>query len=267
MRHALRLLLLLAVPALSARAESEFQYRIPDGWANVLSPNFIADNVPQRVMTQAASGKFALYAIDPERATRESVPVSLNVVEMPSTGTVTLAAVRQGAVEMQQHLSGTGTRVNLEEVKVTKLNDVDIGFVNSSIDTRGGSMRMLQYMIPGRTKVAVLTYVCPLLDSDHYRPIFESSAMATTGAYDHSGFGSAFSTGFNSGFSWKRAWMSGVLAAILAVIVVMVNASRSKPRTALVQSVATPTVWDCPNCKRRVPLRVAQCRCGTPRPA
>jgi hypothetical protein len=159
-----------------------------------------------------------------------------------------------------------GATVNLEETKVTKLNDVDIGFVNSSVNTRHGSLRMLQYMIPGKTKLAVLTYVCPLEDSDHYRPIFESSAMATTGAYDNSGFASGLSSGFNSGFSWKRMWVSGALAAVLAVIVVMINASRNKPRTAPVHTAATPTVWDCPNCKRRVPMRVTQCRCGTPQP-
>ena len=266
MRHAFRILLLLAVPTFSARAASEFQYKIPDGWADVMSPTFIADNVPQTVMSNAASGKFALFAVDPKRATRQSAPVSLNVVEMGSTGTVTLAVVRQGALEMQQHLSGTGTTVNLEEMKVIKLNDVDIGVVNSSVVTARGSLRMLQYMIPGKTKLAVMTYVCPLEDSDHYRPIFESSAMATTGAYDHSGIGSAFSSGFNRGFSWKRAWVSGALAAVLAVIVVMVNASRSKPKTAPVQSASMPTVWDCPNCKRRVPIRVTQCRCGTPQP-
>jgi len=228
----------------------------------VLAPGFIADNVPQSVMAQVASGKYAVFAIDPSRATRQSAPVSLNVVETTPTGRVTLGAVRQGAVEMSHHLSGMGATVNLEEMKVIKLDDVDVGFVNSSVETGRGSMRMLQYMIPGKTKVAVLTYVCPLQDADHYRPIFESSAMATTGAYDHSGFVS----GFNSGFSWKRAWISGVAAAVLAVIVVMINASRSKPKTAPVPSPSMAIVWDCPNCKRRVPIRIAQCRCGTPQP-
>jgi hypothetical protein len=249
---------------LSVRADSEFHYKIPDGWTNVMSPGFIPDNVPTTVVANAASGKYALFAIDPTRASRQSAPVSFNVVEMAATGTVTLAVVRQGAGEMSQKLSGMGATVNLEEVKVTKLNDVDIGVVNSSVNIRRGSLRMLQYMIPGKTKLAVLTYVCPLEDSDHYRPIFESSAMATTGAYDHSGFGSAFNTGFNRGFSWKRMWVSGALAAVLAVIVVMVNGSRNKPRAAPVQTA--PTVWDCPSCKRRVPIRVTQCRCGTPQP-
>src|SRR5438552_4483275 len=181
MRHGLRVLLLLVVPALTAHADDALHYRIPDGWADVMSPTFIADNVPQTVITNAASGKYALFAIDPKRATRQSAPVSLNVVEMASTGMVTLAVVRQGAEEMSQKLSGMGAAVNLEEIKVMKLNDVDIGFVNSSVEIRRGSMRMLQYMIPGKTKLAVLTYVCPQEDSDHYRPIFESSAMATTG--------------------------------------------------------------------------------------
>lgn len=227
-----------------------------------MSPGFNKDTVPTTVVANAASGKFAAFAVDPTRATRQSAPVSFNAVEMGTTGKVTLAVVRQGAEEMQRHLSGTGTKVNLDEMKVIQLNDVDIGFVNSSVNTPRGSLRMLQYMIPGKTKLAVLTYVCPTEDFDHYRPVFESSAMGTTGAYDNSGFGSAF----NSGFSWKRMWVSGAVAALLAVIVLLINAGRKKPATATVQAVSTPTVWDCPNCKRRVPMRITQCRCGTPQP-
>jgi hypothetical protein len=259
MRHGFRVLLLLAITASAARAESELHYKIPDGWADVMSPTFIAGSVPQIVMRDAGSRKYALFAVDPHRATRESAPVSFNVVEVTSSGKVTLGAVRQGAVEMQQQLSGKGTTVNLDEIKVIKLNDVDIGFVSSLVETRRGSLRMLQYMIPGRTKLAVLTYVCPIEDSDHYRPIFESSAMATTGAYDHSGF--------TGGSNFTRIWFFGALAAIIAVIVTLIRASGDKPRAAITtQTASTPAAWDCPNCKRRVPMRVTQCRCGTPQP-
>ena len=264
--RALRIVLLLAVPALSARAQSEFKYKMPDGWADVMSPSFVGDNVPQRVKTSAASGKFSFYAIDPARATREDVPVSLNVVEAAGAGQVTLASEQQQARQVSAHLTKLGTTVNVEEVKMLKLNDVDIGCVSMSVKTATYPVRLVQYTIPGRTKVAVMTYVCPLDDFDHYRPIFESSAMATTGAYDHSGFGSLFTTGFNQGFSWERAWVSGLLAALLGGIVLMINANRNKPKTPLVQSPSMPIAWDCPNCKRRVPVRVTQCRCGTAQP-
>lgn len=258
MRPALRLLLLLALTASAARAANEFHYKIPDGWADVMSPNFVADNVPQTVMSEAAKGKYALYALDPARATRESVPVSFNVVEGSSTGKVTLGAVRQGAVEMSQQLGAMGATVNLEEMKVIQLDGIDIGFVSSSVETPRGSMRMLQYMIPGRTKVAVLTYVCPLQDFEHYKPIFESSAMATTGAYDHSGLA--------GGLAFKRIWGFGALGAIIAVIVTLIG-TRKKPAAAVQAPTTTaPAAWDCPNCKRRVPIRVMQCRCGTPQP-
>ena len=262
MRSAL-LIAVLPLAALSARADSEFHYKIPDGWVDLRSSNTIADNIPQSVVAEAASGKYAVYAVDPARATRQGCPVSVNVVEGTPTGRVTLGAVRQGAVEMSQHLNGMGATVNLEEMKVTKLDDVDIGVVQSSVETPRGELRMLQYMIPGKTKVAVLTYVCPLIDSAHYTPIFESSAMATTGAYNHAGFGS----GFASGFNWNRVWISGAVAAVVAVIVVLITGSRNKPKTAPMPLPSTPMVWDCPTCKRRVPVRVNQCRCGTPQPA
>lgn len=226
MRNAFRILLLLALPALSARAESEFQYKVPDGWANLVSSPSSVDNVPQTVKTDAASGKYAVWAVDPTRSTQQGVPVSLNVIEGAVTGTVQLAAVRNGAVAMQKHLAGMGATVTLDEVKVIKLNGVDIGYVNSLIESHDGSMRMLQYMIPGKTKVAVMTYICPVEDYDHYKPIFESSAMATRGAYDHRSFGSpfeGFANGFGTGFSWNRIWISGGVAAVLAMIVLLIN--------------------------------------------
>ena len=224
-----------------------------------MAPGFVANNVPQSVVNEGASGKYALFAIDPSRASRVSAPVSLNVVEIKSSGRITLHAVQQGANEMSQHLSGMGARVTLDEVKVVPLNGVDIGVVNSSVVTARGSMRMVQYMIPGETKIGVLTYACPMEDSDHYRPIFESSAMATTGAYDYSGIGGI-------GGAFGKVWLFGAIAAIVAVIVTLARANQSKPRAAVPMQSAMPTAWDCPNCKRRVPMRIAECRCGTPQP-
>ncbi|MDQ6800965.1 MAG: hypothetical protein M3041_09030 [Acidobacteriota bacterium] len=257
MRHALPVLLLVAFPALSSGAKSEFHYKIPDGWADVLSPSFVADYVPQSLMTEAASGNFAVYAVDPQRATRESAPVWFTVVEVAPTAKLTDEGVRQAAAVMARHYRRVGMTVNFEEIKVVKLNNVDIGFFQSFAKTPRGPARMLQYMIPGRTKIAMLTYACPPEDYDRYRPLFESSAMATTGAYDHSGLTAAD--------TWKRIRIFGTLAAIVAVIVTLMRASKNRP-TAL-RTPSTPTAWDCPNCKRRVPIRVTQCRCGTPQPA
>ena len=42
---------------------------------------------------------------------------------------------------MSHQLSGMGATVNLEEMKVIKLDDVDVGFVNSSVETARGSCR------------------------------------------------------------------------------------------------------------------------------
>ena len=52
--------LIALIPLAALAAESELHYRMPEGWANVMSPSFIASDVPQSVMAQVASGKYAL---------------------------------------------------------------------------------------------------------------------------------------------------------------------------------------------------------------
>ena len=250
---------LLAVAVSSAYAESDFHYKIPDGWVNLATPGSVADNVPAAVKTEAASGKYAVYAGDPERMSRQSVPVSFNVVEMPSTGRVTEAVLTQGAAQMRDQLSRTGAKVEILETKVIKLDGVDIGVVGSTMETQRGSLRLLQYMIPGKTHLAVLTYGCPPADFAHYQPIFESSAMATTGAFDHSAF--------DLGYKFGRIWVFGAFGAVVAVIITLVNAGKAKNKAMIPVQPSTPIVWDCPNCKRRVPMRLTECRCGTLRPA
>ena len=135
------LMMALGLALSSAHAESEFHYKIPDGWVNLATPGSVADNVPPAVKTEAASGKYAVYAGDPERMTRQSVPVSFNVVEMPSTGRVTEAVIVQGANQMRDQLSRTGAKVEILETKVIKLEGVDIGIVGSTMETRRGGLQ------------------------------------------------------------------------------------------------------------------------------
>jgi hypothetical protein len=249
--------------AASARAADDLQYKVPDGWVNLTNPASLPPNAPRAVAAEAASGKYAVFAGDPTRMTNQIVPVSMNVVEAKTTGKVTEGIVKQGAMEMVNQMRGIGATVTLGDIKVLKLEGVDIGFVHSFVETPRGSMQMDQYMIPGKTKLGVLTYVCPGADYDHYKPIFEASAMGTTGAYSH------------GAFNFSRIWVFGVLGALAAVIIAIINGSKSKPQPAPVAATTLPRTtmpgvalgWDCPNCKRRVPIRIEQCRCGTPRPA
>jgi len=250
-------LFLTLAPAI--HAASEFTFRIPRGWVNLLDPNFIANKIPQSVMQEAMSGQYAVYAVDPEAVTADGAAASFNAIEQPVTGRVTDAVLRQTATEMTSGAAKLGATINVTESHLAKLGGVDVGVMTSDMKTARGSMRLLQYVIPGKTHSAVLTYASVPETFDRYRPAFESAAMATTGAYDH------------SSINWTHAMLFGGLGGFIAVILGVINAGK-KPKAAPMVSTrtvpgGTSVVWDCPTCKRRVPLRMDQCRCGAPRPA
>ncbi|MGZ8833985.1 MAG: hypothetical protein ACXW19_12405 [Thermoanaerobaculia bacterium] len=250
-------LFLALAPAI--HAASEFTFQIPKGWVNLRDPNVIANKIPQSVMQEAMSGKYVVYAVDLEAVTADGAAASFNAIEQPVTGRVTDAVLRQTATEMTSGAAKLGATISVTESHVAKLGGVDVGVMTSDMNTARGSMRLLQYLIPGKTHSAVLTYGSVPGTFDRYRPAFESAAMATTGAYDH------------SSINWMRAMLFGGLGGLIALILGAVNA-RKKPKVAPMVSTRTmpggrSVVWDCPTCKRRVPLRMDQCRCGAPRPA
>jgi hypothetical protein len=244
-------------------AASEFTFQIPTGWVNLIEklhdPNFIADKYPQTLLSEAVSGKYTVYAVDPKAVTAEGAFASFNVIEQKATGRVTDAMLRQTATEMSSEAAKVGATINVLETHLTKIGGVDVGVITSDMKTVDRSFRLLQYLIPGKTQSAIVTYGSLPESFDRYRPVFESAAMATTGAYDH------------SGINWSRTMLAGGIGGLIALILGVFNA-RNKTKTApMVPARTMPggasVVWDCPTCKRRVPLRMDQCRCGTPRPA
>ncbi|HEV7923237.1 MAG TPA: hypothetical protein VGR02_20840 [Thermoanaerobaculia bacterium] len=243
------------VPA--AFAASELTYQIPDGWIDLTDPYASTDNIPPFVVQEARSGKYLHYAVDPRMVTAQGAQVSFNALEQAGSGRLTNATLHQTAAEMTSGVASSGFTMNVMEMKLQKLGGVDIGVITSIMETPRGNLQLVQYMIPGKTRIAVLTYGCPPAELDRYRPIFESSAMATTGAYNHAGL-----------FDIKRIAMAGLLGGLAAAViaVISVSLSRNKKTAPAPISPSTPLLWDCPTCKRRVPMRIDACRCGAPRP-
>jgi len=152
-----------------------------------------------------------------------------------------------------------GYRMNVLDIQVVKLGEVDIGVVDSTLGNANGTLRLRQYFIPGEKKSAVMTYGCRPDLFDHYRPIFEASANATRGAHS------------SRAIDWPRA-MRGVLigagfCAIVAILVGLILFSQKSSTAPVVFAAPGPSVWECPSCRRHVPNRIPECRCGTPRPA
>lgn len=252
-KHAVAALCLLFA-ASSVHASHGFEYKVPDGWINLADPFASIVGIPYFVVEEARSGKYAVYAVDPEMTTEKGALVSFNAMEQEGTAAVTSPSLLIVSEGMKANLKRAGLRMETKETKIRKLGKVDIGMVISVLETKSGPLQLTQFVIPGKTHMAILTYGCPPESYDHYLPIFESSALATTGAESH-------------GFNLKNVFFAGALGAMFAVIVAaitIVNANRKKTPVPISSS---PSMWTCATCNRRVPLRFDVCRCGAARPA
>jgi hypothetical protein len=248
-------LALLVLPA--AYAASGLHYSIPDGWVDVSDPTVSTSGIPEFIVREARSGKYVIYAVDPANTSEQGALVSFNVIEQAGKGRIIQAMVDQTAAEVEKSVAATGLTLKVTDRRMAKLGTVDIGVVEAVMNTPRGQLQLVQYLIPGKTHVAVLTYDCPVALRERYKPIFEASAMATTGTYSH------------SLFNFKQLALFGLFGAIIAgTIAAVVAGSSKKKRKGPAPSIyASPTMWDCPTCKRRVPVRLDACRCGAARPA
>ncbi|MGZ7079699.1 MAG: hypothetical protein ACXVJT_09825 [Thermoanaerobaculia bacterium] len=243
------------VPAMAAKS-GQLHYQLPSGWVNLMDPAFIANGVPQAAMQEASSGRFVLYATDPSTATRDRLRASFNVFEQKIVVKINEAKMKQLAAGEISETAKTGATMTIENTRVSKIGDVPVGVITAMIRLPPQvTRRIVQYIVPGKTVTAFLSYSAAPEDFEKYRPAFEASAMATTGAYDH------------SGLSWKRVLRGALVGGIGGLAAYFVGLAAKKRRaTAGVepQSVAT---WECPTCKRLVPLDIEACHCGTARPA
>lgn len=253
---------LLVLP-LFASGDDALHYQIPPGWVDLVDPATDTSGFPPAPVNEARSGRYVVFAIDPSNVSAIGANASMNVIEAAGTGVVTLAMMRQSSVQASSQSQAMGYDMDVTDVKVSKLGAVDIGEMHSLMATNAGSMRLLQYFIPGRTRIATITYACLPGELDRYRPIFEASAIATTGAYSHRrgiDFGRAFRAGAIG------AVVGGIASVIIALVAIVVAKRRKGvPATAARQTVAP--MWDCPTCRRRVPMRIGECRCGALRPS
>jgi hypothetical protein len=107
-----------------ANAASEFQYSIPSGWLDLREPaNRKVDNIPPKLLEDAASGGFAVVAVEPQG----SAGAVFNAVEAPSTGRITLQEMEKYAPALKEHFKANGFTAIIWDTKVVKLNGVNVG--------------------------------------------------------------------------------------------------------------------------------------------
>lgn len=244
--------------AATLAAAEPLQYRMPPGWVDLADPATNVAGYPANAAREARTGKYRIYAIEPETALPQGAQASMNVLELNAGDRVTDAVLQQAVDEAVRGAQAAHYTMDILDKRLMKLGDVDIGVVDSTLGNVNGTMRLRQYFIPGSPKSAVITYGCAPNQFDHYRPTFEASAMATTGA--HAG-----------GFSFKSAMRGAFIGAIIGALIggivfAMKKATGGSAAPAVAAQSAPAATWECPTCHRRVPLRIEECRCGTARP-
>lgn len=244
--------------AATLAAAEPLQYRMPPGWVDLADPATNVAGYPANAAREARTGKYRIYAIEPETALPQGAQALMNVMELNAGGRMTDGILQQAVDEAVRGAQAAHFTMSIIDKRLMKLGDVDIGVVDSTLGNAHGTMRLRQYFIPGSPKSAVITYGCAPSQFDHYRPTFEASAMATTGA--HAG-------GLNLKSVMRGAFIGAIIGALIGGIVFAVKKASRPAAAPAALTQSTPAVtWECPTCRRRVPLRIGECRCGTARP-
>jgi len=195
----------LAAAALAALA-SDFKYQVPTGFRELRTATRPGDadesNVPAKLLREARNPNYILVAVDPLTTTRNSAGATFNVVEMKSTGHMTLDLATKTAHALAASLNAT-----LIDVNVVPINGVDSAMTTLEVNDGRGMIRMRQYVFPGPNGAAVLTYSAPRDDFEKYEYFFTASAKATTGVGEPPG----------PKWSWKEFFLSGLAGGLLGI--------------------------------------------------
>jgi hypothetical protein len=216
-------------------------------------------------------------------------------VESKTTGAITETDAQTLGAGLLQQLRDAGAMASLHRTSVTKLKGVSVAVLELEVHNVEGGRKLRQYVIPGKTTSAILTYAASRRDYDRQLPEFEASMQATIGAHDHgkfhlvpfvkSLFGGSGSkaSGDRKGIRWDEVFYAGAIGAVVAGIasVVLRTIRRRRagdagdedagagvspaPKKAAPRK-PTKHLWYCEQCGNPVPLRLGECRCGGKKP-
>lgn len=272
-----RFIALVTALAAFAAFGSDFQYQVPDGFRELPTQarpysNTDESNVPPQLLALARDPRYSLVAIDPQSTTRDTIGATFNVVEMKSTGHMTLDLASKAANGIVAGFRSGGAKATLIDVNVVPMNGVDISVAAMDVDNGNGVVRMRQYVLPGRNGAAILTYSAPRADFESYYPSFLRSLRATKGV--------AEPPNAEVKWSWKEFFMSGLIGALIGVALYFVKKFLPRKGGEVDEPVAREEVpakepkrrpskhlWYCDDCGNPVPIRLETCRCGGKKPA
>jgi hypothetical protein len=159
-----------------------FSFQLPGGWRN-LSRDAPAQNFqglpPEAVLAaKQASADVDAFAASVDGGHEEDVAfMTVETYECP--GRFTNEALHALA-DAQEELNGKD--IELQEAALVKIGGVTAARLVLSTQASGGThVRGLQYHLPSGGTCAAVTYVTEEASFDHYLPLFEEAARATTG--------------------------------------------------------------------------------------
>ena len=193
-------------------------YKLPEGWVDLADPSVDAKRYPSYTVQEARSGKYRIYAVSDEK-----VSALLNIIETGETPValgITKKMLDSSMIEAAALARARGYTWTTIRTEIVQLGDVDIGVAQSTVTGATGTLRLVQYFIPGEEKSATLTYACKPEQFAEYQSIFTASAMATRGAYSHR---------INWNLIMKILVDGAIVSLILAFIGVKLLAPRRSP--------------------------------------
>lgn len=215
-------LALLAAPV-GAVETPPFRFKIPEGWTD-LSPGVPPEDFPElppAILKEARSGKYKALAIE-LNGPADGFAENLNVIVVPGPLRVTKnlldeysRAMAEGTVKQMP-----GSKIQILEKAEVMVDGTPSVYLVYDLTSPSLRMRQIQYLVPGGDlRHAILTYSATPETFDEYRPVFEASALATTGA------GVPES---RLGKSLRGALIWGVIGGLIGLVVALVRGQAGK---------------------------------------
>lgn len=181
----LALLLALPLPALA----SGFQFKVPPGWVD-LSPGAPPANfagLPPTLVQQIKAGNFAFYAADLAHAD-DGFMENVNATVEAGSEKISQKLVDEMAAHLGDEVEkqAPGVSVKVVEKRLVDWSGVTVARLVVEL---GGSIhaRQVQYLLPGPTEHAVVTYSTTPEQFATYQATFDAAAQATGGVAEPPG--------------------------------------------------------------------------------
>jgi hypothetical protein len=199
-----------------------FKFAVPPGWTD-LSPGAPADNwkgVPPELAQQVRAGSFAFYAAD-VAGSNDGFMENVNATVLPGRAKVTMQVLDQIAADLGAEVSRQlpGVQLQVLEKKLVEIHGVTCGRLVGLMQGAGTRAKQVQYLLPGPTEAAMVTYSTTPEKFAHYEPIFDAAAAATGGLGEGRSIGDS---------ALRGAIFGGVSAAIAVTLLGLLKMRRRK---------------------------------------